>query len=150
MTLSLVVRRTIRASRGRVFEAWISPEQLLRWWGPKGVRCSHAEVDARVGGALRIGNALPDGSTVWILGEFLEVVPGERLVYTWRTEPGTPDTREQVTVRFESRGDAVTEVIVVHERIADEATRRSHAGGWDGCLDGLEAWATSGATLRGS
>jgi len=80
---------------------------------------------------------------VWIVGEFLEVVPGERLVYTWRTEPGRDDARERVTVRFESRGEAVTEVIVVHERIADEATRRSHAGGWDGCLDGLDAWVAS-------
>ncbi len=145
MTLSLVVRRTIRASRERLFEAWTRPEQLLRWWGPKGVRCSHAEVDARVGGALRIGNALPDGSTVWILGEFLEVVPGERLVYTWRTEPGRGGARERVTVRFESRGEAVTEVIVVHERIAEVATRQSHADGWDGCLDGLDAWIGSPA-----
>ncbi len=145
MTLSLVVRRTIRASRGRLFEAWISPEQLLQRWGPKGVRCSHAEVDARVGGALRIGNALPDGSMVWILGEFLEVVQGERLVYMWRTEPGRDDARERVTVRFESRGEALTEVIVVHERIAEEAMCRSRANGWDGCLDRFEVWAASPA-----
>jgi len=42
-----------------------------------------------------------------------------------------------VTVRFEPKGDG-TEVIVVHERIADEATRDDHEKGWAGCLDGLE------------
>lgn len=140
MTLSLVVRRKIRASRARVFEAWISPAQLLEWWGPRGVRCSHAEVEPRVGGKLRIGNELPDGNTLWILGEFLEFVPSQRLVYTWRTEPRSsgPAIDEKVTVRFEMIGESETEVIVIHERIADEATRVGHATGWDGCLGHLE------------
>lgn len=139
MTLSLIVRRKIRASRVRLFEAWTTPAQLLQWWGPKGVRCTHAEVDARVGGKLRIANELPDGNTLWILGEFLEVVPAERLVYTWRTEPGASADEERVTVRFELCGasDDETEVIVVHERVIDEPRRTSHADGWAGCLDGL-------------
>jgi len=140
VTLSLVVRRRIRASRARLFEAWISPAQLLKWWGPKGVRCSHAEVEQRVGGKLRIGNELPDGSTVWILGEFLEFAPPQRLVYTWRIESTAsgPARDERVTVRFELISDAETEVIVIHERIADEATRAGHASGWDGCLARLD------------
>jgi len=41
-----------------------------------------------------------------------------------------------VTVRFEPRGSA-TEVIVLHERIADEATSADHEHGWNGCLDNL-------------
>lgn len=140
MTLSLVVRRTIRASRASVFEAWISPAQLLQWWGPREVRCSHAEVDPRVGGKLRIGNELPDGRTLWILGEFLEFVPSERLVYTWRTEPASAGASvgERVTVRFEALGEVVTEVIVIHERIADDALRAGHAIGWEGCLAHLD------------
>jgi uncharacterized protein YndB with AHSA1/START domain len=136
VTLTLVVRRTIRASRASVFEAWINPAQLLQWWGPRGVRCSHAEVEPRVGGKLRIGNELPDGRTLWILGEFLEFVPSERLAYTWRTEPESSlaSVEERVTVRFEPLGEAATEVIVTHERIADDSLRARHAIGWDGCL----------------
>ena len=146
MTISLVVRRTIRASPTRLFEAWTTPELLVQWWGPKGVRCSHAEIDLRVGGQLRIANELPDGRTLWILGELLELVPGVRLVYTWRTEPARPEAgvEERVTVRFEARGDDETEVIVVHERIADEQTRSGHALGWEGCLAGLDTWSARG------
>lgn len=55
-----------------------------------------------------------------------------------RDEPGA-STCERVTVRFEPR-DSATEVIVLHERIADDATRNRHAHGWAGCLDGLEAF----------
>jgi uncharacterized protein YndB with AHSA1/START domain len=144
MPVSLVIRRRIQASRMRLFEAWINPIQLLQWWGPKGVRCSHAEVEPRVGGKLRIGNELADGRTLWISGEFLEFVPGERLVYTWRIEPVSSGTGndERVTVRFETCGEAQTDVIVIHEQIADEATRDGHAAGWEGCFDGLESFST--------
>src|SRR5687767_6184273 len=100
--ISLVVRRTIQASVTRVFEAWTRPEELRRWWGPRPVTCSDAEVDLRVGGSYRIGNRLPDGSTIWISGEFEIVEPPERLVYTWHVEgkdpPGTEHSR--VSVHF--------------------------------------------------
>jgi uncharacterized protein YndB with AHSA1/START domain len=101
------------------------------------VRCTHAEVDARVGGRYRIDNALPDGRTISISGEFLDVVPPSRLVFTWKTDPGS-GLEERVTVRFEPRGGE-TEVIVIHERIAHEQKRDEHRYGWDGCLNGLAA-----------
>jgi hypothetical protein len=47
---------------------------------------------------------------------------------------------ERVTVRFETVG-AGTLVQVLHERIADGATRASHSAGWEGCLDGLVRYA---------
>jgi uncharacterized protein YndB with AHSA1/START domain len=131
--LVLVVRRTIRAPVDEVFAAWTRPEHVVRWWGPRPVTCPHAEIDLRVGGSYRIGNLLPDGTTVWISGEFEEIRP-DRLVYSWSMEPGAP--RQRVTVRFEPN-EAGTEVIVVHERIATDASYRSHLEGWEGCLDGL-------------
>jgi uncharacterized protein YndB with AHSA1/START domain len=134
----LIARRTIRASAERIFEAWTRPEHLLAWWGPRPVKCSGAQVDLRVGGRYRIDNAVPDGTTVVIEGEFREVEPPRKLVYTWRMGSAMPES-SLVTVRFEPRGDS-TEVIVVHEQVPNEAVRRSHEEGWNGCLDGLEAF----------
>lgn len=136
-TLDLVVRRVIPAPPTRLFEAWTTPEQLCAWWGPRGVRCTHAEVDARIGGRYRLDNELPDGRVVSIVGEFLVVDPPQRLVYTWKLEPGS-STTERVTVRFLPHGSE-TEVVIVHERIADERTRDEHAAGWNGCLERLAA-----------
>jgi uncharacterized protein YndB with AHSA1/START domain len=141
--VALVVRRVIRAGAQPVFEAWTRPELLRSWWGPRPVTCSGAEVDLRVGGKYCILNALPDGGTITIEGEFEAVEPPHRLVYTWRMRPGEGDTT-RVTVRFEHRGADETEVIVVHEQIGTDEVRRSHEGGWMGCLDGLERHFTVG------
>lgn len=132
--ITLVTRRTIRASAARLFDAWTQPEQLRAWWGPRPVTCAGAEIDLRVGGRYRIANALPDGTTLVIEGEFQVVEVPHKLVYTWRAGG---DDASRVTVRFEPRGE-VTEVIVVHEQIPSEHVRESHEGGWRGCLDGLE------------
>lgn len=133
--ITLVVRRTIRASPERLFDAWTRPEQLVEWWGPRGVACIAPSVDLRVGGRYRIGNRMPDGSEIWIVGVFEAVERPHRLTYTWRLEGHAGDD-ERVTVRFESHGTD-TEVSVTHERIANEASRDQHALGWRDCLDGL-------------
>ena len=140
--ISLEVRRTIRASAERLFEIWTQPQHLKRWWGPGPVLCVDAEVDLRVGGRYRIGNQMPDGTVLWISGEFETIDPPRLLVYTWTVEGGTMPP-ERVTVHFEARGD-VTDVIVLHERISDIPLRDQHIKGWEGCLDGLERYLDSG------
>lgn len=131
----LVVRRTIRASAERIFDAWTRPESLQVWWGPRPVTCSGAEVDLRVGGRYRIANAVPDGTTVIIEGEFREIKRPRKLVYTWRMGPSAQES-SLVTVRFEEHGEA-TDVVIVHEQVPTMAARDSHEEGWKGCLDGL-------------
>jgi uncharacterized protein YndB with AHSA1/START domain len=137
--ITLIVRRTMKADARRVFDAWTKPEQLMKWWGPRPVTCTHAQIDLRVGGSYRIANLLPDGSTLFISGEFELVEPPVRLAYTWRVERPNAAVPEvsRVTVRFEPQG-AATEVIVLHERIDSPATATDHEQGWNGCLDNLE------------
>jgi uncharacterized protein YndB with AHSA1/START domain len=136
-SLTLIVRRVIAATPERLFEAWTSPAELPSWWGPKPVTCTAAEVDLQVGGRYRIANRLADGTTLWISGEFEHIDRPRKLIYTWHVGPGSQPT-ERVTVTFEARS-AGTEVVVVHERIADAGTRERHEQGWLGCLDGLRA-----------
>jgi len=132
-----VVRRTIQATAEELFAAWTQPEHLKKWWGPRPVTCVDAEIDLRVGGSYRIGNLLPDGTVLWIVGEFEIVERPHKLVYSWRA--GSSNDSERVTVQFEPQGEA-TEVIVTHERIPDSSTREQHLAGWDGCLDGLAGY----------
>ncbi len=143
--ITLVARRTIRATPERIFAAWTEPEQLRIWWGPRPVVCRDAVVELRPGGRYRIDNELPDGKIVTIEGEFQVVERPRLLVYTWRAGE---DRKSRVTVRFEARGDT-TDVIVVHEQIPNEAVRQSHEQGWGGCLDGLERYFAERSAIPG-
>jgi uncharacterized protein YndB with AHSA1/START domain len=134
---TLVVRRTIRATPDVLFAAWTEPAHLVNWWGPTGVECIDAAVDLRVGGAYRIANRFPDGNVVWIRGTFETIERPRLIAYTWQLESATaPMPPERVTVRFDARDDG-TEVVIQHERIANDTARRGHELGWEGCLDGL-------------
>jgi len=134
VTLSLVVRRVIKAPPEKVYAAWASASSLQQWWGPEGVTCPEAELDVRAGGRYRIKNAMPDGSVLWISGEFERVSPPDELVFSWSVGDAAP---ERVTIRFERRGDTDTEVIVIHDKIGSTALRDGHSAGWEGCLAGL-------------
>ncbi len=136
-TQRLVVRRRFRAPQGRVFQAWTTPDQLKRWWGPMGFTTPDVEVDLRTGGRYRLGMRAPDGGAVAIVGTFVDVEPERRLVYTWSFEGGGLDPEQTlVTVEFLAR-DEGTEVVLTHERLPTPEVAEHHAVGWGECLQSL-------------
>ncbi len=78
----VTITRLFDAPRTMVFKAWTDAEQLAQWWGPKGFTNPVCEIDARVGGALRIHMRSPDGSIYPMKGEIREINPPERIVFT--------------------------------------------------------------------
>ena len=133
----LNVSREIPAPPGRVFEAWTSADQIVKWWGGGGVTCPEAQVDLRTGGAYRIANALPDGTLTWISGVFELIEPPRRLVYTWSVEPADPaGVPSVVEVEFTAI-EGGTRVTIKQTRIPGVDARHMFLAGWNGCLDGL-------------
>lgn len=137
---SLYLQRLVPASPDRVFDAWTNPGEVQKWWGPVGVRCLSTEIDLRVGGHYRIANELPDGSVLWIAGEYEAIERPRLLIYTWTVETKSP-SRERVTVRFEDHEQG-TNLILEHERIETTALRDQHQQGWHDCVDGLVEYLT--------
>ncbi len=133
--LSLIVRRVIKAQPDRVFNAWTNASILQLWWGPKGITCPEAEIDLEIGGVYKISNRLPDGSIVWIKGQFEEIIKNQKLVYSWWSSEHQIQ-KERVTVWFKKDKHG-TEVVVSHERIATQGSVEDHTHGWLGCLEGL-------------
>jgi uncharacterized protein YndB with AHSA1/START domain len=78
----VVLTRVFDAPRHLVFDALTKPEILKRWFGPHGWNLTVCEVDFRVGGAWRFVLEGPDGRSMGMRGEYLEIVPGERTVHT--------------------------------------------------------------------
>jgi len=140
----LRITRTLRASRQRVFRAWTEPELMRRWFVEGDANMTRCEIDLREGGKYRLDGHV--GGKRWsIWGEYLEVRPPERLVYTWtwKHDPGIakgPDSQEgdtTVTVEFHDRGSE-TELVLTHERFAGAAARDEHTRGWNSCVNRLE------------
>lgn len=78
----LVLTREIAAAPAAVYRAWTEPELLMKWFAPLPWTTARAEMDVRPGGASLIVMRSPEGAEFPSPGQFLEVVPGERLVFT--------------------------------------------------------------------
>lgn len=133
---SLRMTRLIKARREKVFEAWTRPEIVKQWMGPGPVTVTRVLADARVGGSYRI--EMDNAGTKYVtFGEYLEVVPNRKLVFTWGWEgPNRYETR--VTVLLEDR-DGGTELTLLHERFASAEDMGHHEHGWTGSLEKLAA-----------
>jgi uncharacterized protein YndB with AHSA1/START domain len=143
----LVISRWFPASPQAVYKAWTLPEQIMRWHSPNDDYATPlAEVDLRVGGRYRIGCALPDGQLNVVGGQYREVMPGQKLVYTWTWEKPHEfaDQDTLVTVEFNEKNGG-TELVLTHEHIPTEPMRDTHTWGWNGALDKLAGLLTNTA-----
>jgi|SRR5919108_3402652 uncharacterized protein YndB with AHSA1/START domain len=136
---TLTLTRSFKAPRARVFQAWTNPDELKKWWQlGHGWKLNIVEVDLKVGGKFRIGlTSSSSDATHEVTGVFREVLPPERLVYTWTTNDSeSKGDHSLVTVDFRDKG-ASTEVALRHERLAEKQTRQNTYDGWLIVLDGL-------------
>ena len=90
--------RLFDAPRALVFEAMTKPEHIRHWWGNlgEGYSVPVCEVDLRVGGKWRFVNRTPKGEQCTFYGEYREIDPPGRVVFTEIFEP-YPDTVSVVT-----------------------------------------------------
>jgi len=132
---SVTLKRRLKAPPAKVFSAWTDPKKLGRWFCPPQSEPLLAESDARVGGRYRIVVRSPDGEEHDVSGTFREVVPDEKLVFTWAWRT-TPERESLVTVELKGDGEG-TLLTLTHERFYDEAARDRHQAGWGIILDRL-------------
>ncbi|WP_297109062.1 SRPBCC family protein [uncultured Devosia sp.] len=78
----LVLTRIIDAAPEAVFRCWTEPVLMKRWFAPKPWTTPHASVDLRPGGATHIVMADEKGDEYPSPGQFLEIVPNRKLVFT--------------------------------------------------------------------
>ena len=136
--LTLHLERSLHAPASLVYEACTEPELLAEWWGPNGFTTPGIEIDLRVGGRYRIAMQPPEGELFYLNGEFLEVDPPTRLVYTFRWEDPDPDDQETVvTISLRDAGESI-ELIVDQGPFATEARHDLHHAGWTESLVRLE------------
>ncbi len=108
----------------------------MKWFGPDSGAVTKADVDLRVGGRYAIQFFTEDGEEHNVSGLYREVVPNERLQFTWAWR-STPERESLVIVTVKPDGEGCI-LTLLHEQFFDAEARDRHEYGWTGTLDKLE------------
>jgi uncharacterized protein YndB with AHSA1/START domain len=103
----IVMTRVFDVPRDLVFEAHSSCEHMTNWWGPRKYEFASCEIDFRPGGTWRIVHRGPDGEEYGFHGEFREIVPPERITWTFEFE-GFPGQVSVETLELEEHDGKTT------------------------------------------
>ena len=137
---SLTLTRRFRAKPEKVYAAWTDPESLIKWFATSQAKPGSlkADLDVRVGGQYRISFTGAKGEYHEVGGVYREVVPNERLVFSWAWH-STPERESLVTISI--KPDAGGTLLTFHHaQFADEAARDNHQRGWTEFLGNLESY----------
>jgi uncharacterized protein YndB with AHSA1/START domain len=126
----LTITRLFDAPPELVFRCWTDPDHLAKWFGPTGFTAPSVTTNAVEGGAWRICIREPGGAEHWAGGVYVEVVPPERLVFSfrWEEQEGEPEDT-LVTITFAGR-DGKTEMTFHQSGFVAARSRDGHVEGW--------------------
>lgn len=142
-THQVIQTRLFDASPTRVWEAWTNPTLMAKWFCPLGMTTTAVEANVEEGGTYRIemkpGAATlqppPEfGDTLVATGTYLKVDAPKTLAFTWQWIGWGEESRVTITLREES---GRTELHLVHDLLANEASRQFHEDGWIPTLSNL-------------
>jgi len=151
---AIVIERVFDAPIDLIWAMWTDPEHFKAWYGPMGFTVPVTEMDLRVGGKRLVCMASPDGTMkMWTVGEFTEIAPPSRLVYTESPadENGNPvspsamglpegyPATTTVTVLLEDIGGR-TRMMMTHAGMPAES---GAGGGWNQAFDKLADYVNS-------
>ena len=128
------LHRVIAAKPEKVYRAFLEPDAVASWLPPFGFTCTVHKLEARVGGRHRMSfRNFTTGDSHSFGGEYLELVPGERLIYTDRFYDANLPGEMKVTVTLKAVSVG-TEMTVVQEGIPDLMPPEACYLGWQESL----------------
>lgn len=143
-TDGIEIDRDFAASPAAVFTAWTTPEHFARWFGGKAVLVPLDSLDFVVepGRAWSAQMVLPDGNTIGWTGEFIEVVPDRRLVFTISDRPAEPG-RARIVVELVPIPDGTRMRFTQETPGFSSEQQEGVLAGWQSFIDDLEQIATA-------
>jgi len=135
MTTNTVrLHRVLRAKPERVYKAFLDPEAMAKWLPPYGFTCKVHQLDAKVGGTYRMSfTNFTTGDSHSFGGEYLELVPNERIRHTDRFDDPNLPGEMQTTVSLK-KVSVGTELNVVQEGIPAAIPAEACYLGWQESL----------------
>jgi len=142
------MHRVLRAPAARVYRAFIEPDAVAKWFPPYGFTCTIHDFHAAIGGTFRMSyKQFATGTSQYFNGQYIELIPGERVVYTARFDDLTmPDITVTAAMRQVTHGTALE---IIHEGLADGIPPEMCNLGWQDCLEQLARIVEPDATSVG-
>ncbi|MEQ8479919.1 MAG: SRPBCC family protein [Hoeflea sp.] len=140
----LVLDRLIEAPRHAVWRCWTEPELLVQWFTPAPWSTKSADVDLRPGGRFNTVMRDPDGNAHPNAGIYLDIVAGERLVFTDAMTEGFAPSESPfmvATLTFTDEDNATRYRAVVRHFSKESKLKHEEMGfhpGWNAAADQLE------------
>jgi uncharacterized protein YndB with AHSA1/START domain len=136
--LGLVLTRNFDAPRELVWSTWTEVPHLERWICPRDFTVTFCQGDLRPGGRWCTGMRAPDGTGHICGGEYREIVPPARLVFThaWEDEDGAYGPQTLVTVTLEAKGRQIA-MRFEQTGFSSFESRDGHEDGWRGAFENL-------------
>ncbi len=137
MPSTIKLHRVFATSPEKVYRAFIEADALAKWLPPNGFTCTVHHLEGKVGGAFRMSfRNFTTGNSHAFGGEYLELVPGERVRYTDTfDDPNLPGTMEvTVTLKKVSVG---TEIDIIQAGVPDLIPAEACYLGWQDSLRNL-------------
>ncbi|HTL44833.1 MAG TPA: SRPBCC family protein [Vicinamibacterales bacterium] len=134
MASTIRLHRVLRATPERVYRAFLDGDAMVKWLPPNGFTGKVHHVDARVGGTYKMSfTNFTSGKSHSFGGEYLELVPGERIRHTDRfDDPGLPgEMHVTITLKKVAVG---TELMIVQEGVPDVIPAEACYLGWQESL----------------
>jgi uncharacterized protein YndB with AHSA1/START domain len=134
----LLIERVFNAPRELVFRAWTDPAHIRNWFGPRDYPATQVTMDVRPGGRWRgCLRSTETGNDLWVGGVYREIVPPERLVFTFAwEEEGERGLETLVTITFAEQG-AKTLMTFRQTPFQSAGELDGHRGGWTSSFDRL-------------
>ena len=148
---AVVIERTFNAPQDLIWQMWTDPEHFKKWYGPQGFTVPVADMELSIGGKRLVCMEMqtPDGGSMkmWTTGEYTEISPIERLVYTESPSDENGNAVSPAAMGMPEGYPATTEVIVLLEDLGGSTKMTmTHAGfpadsgaggGWNQAFDKL-------------
>ena len=137
------IDRDLAAEPAAVFSAWTTPQHFARWFGGKDVEVplTTLEFVAEPGRTWAAQMVLPNGATIDWAGDFIEVVPDRRLVFTLTDRPAEP-TRAKIVVELTAIADGTRLHFTQETPGFTPEQQQGLIAGWQSFIDELERIAT--------
>ena len=143
----ILITREFDAPRELVFKAWTTPELVARWWSGERGKVTSIDIDLRVGGSWRYVMEATEGFEVAFHGDYREIVPSERLVYTEVYE-GVPEGEAVDTLTLTEEGGRTLMTMLVQHSSKEHRDGHINSGMEDGMQEAMDALERVAISLR--